>query len=57
MEQIHRNVRLLGERALTGPLVRKDVDTLKKNLEALSGDSYMNIYRAFAEAHLKGVEL
>lgn len=37
-------------RALTGPLVRGDVDTMNKNLEALGGDPFAGIYRAFQKA-------
>ncbi|MBX3016510.1 MAG: DUF2520 domain-containing protein [Bdellovibrionaceae bacterium] len=37
-------------RARTGPLVRGDVETMNKNLEALGGDPFAGIYRAFQKA-------
>lgn len=33
--------------ALTGPLIRKDIITIKRNLEALENDSFLPIYKAF----------
>lgn len=33
--------------ALTGPLVRNDENTIKKNLFALTADSFQNIYQSF----------
>lgn len=38
------------EKALTGPLKRKDLITIKKNLSALQDDSFQKIYSAFAES-------
>jgi len=35
--------------ALTGPLVRNDVQTIERNLNSLSGDSLQGLYRAFIE--------
>lgn len=50
------NFNELQERALTGPLQRKDLITIKKNLEALSEKKQLqNIYKVFLE--LKGVQL
>lgn len=40
--------------ALSGPLARKDTQTLQKNLESLSGDPYQSIYQAFMKVTLKG---
>ena len=57
MNQIIKNVEGSPNDALTGPLVRKDLETLKKNLSALKGDSYENIYRAFTQVYLKDVSL
>jgi len=37
--------------ALTGPLVRKDVETIERNINALEGDSMQKIYRAFVACH------
>lgn len=38
--------------ALTGPIARRDLATIERNLAALSGDPYQGIYRAFVEALL-----
>ncbi|RYZ71378.1 MAG: DUF2520 domain-containing protein [Proteobacteria bacterium] len=35
--------------ALTGPLARKDLQTINKNLEALNGDAFQKIYKSFVE--------
>ena len=35
--------------ALTGPLVRNDMQTIERNLNSLSGDSLQGLYRAFIE--------
>lgn len=40
-----------GEEALTGPLVRGDVTTIEKNLEALKSDPWHDVYQSFREAH------
>ena len=37
--------------ALTGPLVRKDVQTIERNLSALEGDPMQALYRAFVAYH------
>jgi predicted short-subunit dehydrogenase-like oxidoreductase (DUF2520 family) len=36
---------------LTGPLVRGDRRTLRRNLRALQGDPYQGVYRSFVQAH------
>jgi predicted short-subunit dehydrogenase-like oxidoreductase (DUF2520 family) len=43
----------LGDRAgaLTGPLARGDRATVERNLEALGGDPWAGVYRAFASCH------
>ncbi|MNS51906.1 hypothetical protein D3C72_846050 [compost metagenome] len=46
-EKILANAILLKEAALTGPLARKDVDTVAANLKALSGSEEEKIYQAF----------
>jgi predicted short-subunit dehydrogenase-like oxidoreductase (DUF2520 family) len=40
-------------RALTGPLARGDAATLEKNLAALEGDPFAEIYLAFARAYAR----
>ncbi len=37
---------------LTGPLARKDKQTIKNNLKALKNDPYQKVYQAFVDAHL-----
>lgn len=37
--------------ALTGPLVRGDLNTIEQNLLALKGNPYQDIYRTFTQAH------
>jgi hypothetical protein len=41
--------------SFTGPLVRRDLKTIKKNIASLEGDEYQAIYKSFAK--LKGIEL
>jgi hypothetical protein len=55
LERITRNLESDSRQALTGPLQRKDLETIHKNLESLKGDSFQSIYQAFAKA--MGVEL
>jgi predicted short-subunit dehydrogenase-like oxidoreductase (DUF2520 family) len=42
------NALTAGRDALTGPLSRGDVETVERDLRALEGDPYADIYRAFA---------
>lgn len=51
LEKILENTFADPSRALTGPLVRKDVATVKANLEALQNDSYHSIYEAFLKTY------
>lgn len=37
--------------ALSGPLVREDMQTIERNINALEGDSMQALYRAFVEYH------
>lgn len=51
------NVLSSGEEALTGPLVRGDVSTLKSHREALAGTPLSPIYQAFEDFfHTRGIE-
>lgn len=43
-------------KALTGPLVRRDVATISKNLEALKDDNFLPIYEAFITSWSKNNE-
>lgn len=49
VEQSVANVFADPEHALTGPLARRDTQTVKKNLQALSGDPAQKIYEAFLD--------
>lgn len=56
--QITKNLITHPDSALTGPMARKDLNTVKLNDQALNGDAFQKIYRAFVstyypEAHLK----
>lgn len=43
----------IGTSVLTGPLVRNDLGTIEKHLEALAGDPYEDVYRSFVAAYRK----
>lgn len=47
LEQTLHNIKHQPASALTGPLARGDTATLNRNLEALRGDNYRDIYQAF----------
>jgi 2-dehydropantoate 2-reductase len=49
MAQTFENLKANWVDALTGPLARKDEDTIQKNIAALEGDLYQNVYRSFAD--------
>ncbi|KHD88672.1 MAG: hypothetical protein OM95_07655 [Bdellovibrio sp. ArHS] len=51
LEKVLANTVNNPAQALTGPLVRKDIETVKANLQALSQDSYRPIYEAFLKTH------
>lgn len=53
MEQTFENLKHSWSEALTGPLARKDIATIDRNLQALEGDLYQNVYRSFAETVLQ----
>ncbi len=47
LQQLATNFVQNPEAALTGPLVRDDVQTIERNLNALAGDPLQDLYRAF----------
>lgn len=47
LQQQMQNLLTNPKQALTGPLVRGDEATLVKNMEALAGDAYQDIFRSF----------
>ena len=48
LNQISYNLRNNPQGALTGPLARKDNNTIQANLNALKNDEFLIIYQAFA---------
>ncbi len=51
LEQIFTNIKLNHLSSLTGPIARKDIATLRKNLESLSNDPYHDVYKSFVKAY------
>lgn len=49
--QIFKNIEYDLAQALTGPIARKDLKTVVRNDQALQGDAYQKIFRAFVAAH------
>ena len=49
LDQTCRNTSTTGRMALTGPLARSDMETVTRDLQALEGDPYARVYRAFTE--------
>ncbi|RYE12028.1 MAG: DUF2520 domain-containing protein, partial [Rickettsiales bacterium] len=47
LNSITNNLVLDYKNSLTGPLSRGDKNTINKNIESLSEDSYQMIYKAF----------
>lgn len=47
LQQVLKNVLSNPAKALTGPLARKDIITIKKNLQSLSGDPFVDVYKSF----------
>jgi len=50
LEQIGENLKDRSIPALTGPLARKDWETIESNLKALQGDPLQKVYYGFLEA-------
>jgi 2-dehydropantoate 2-reductase len=53
---VTENLEETGGTSLSGPLVRKDRLTVEKNLAALEGDRYRDIYQAFVNAEMGNEE-
>lgn len=51
LQQIAANILTDSQGSLTGPIARRDLETVKKNDQALAGDPYQKIYRAFLEVY------
>lgn len=52
LDQIAKNLHTDAEHALTGPIARNDLQTIAANINALSGDTFQEVYRAFVNATL-----
>ena len=50
LQQVMKNLQTMPTQALTGPLARRDRATISSNLQALSGDGFEEVYRAFVNA-------
>ena len=57
MESVFSQIKSDHKRALTGPLIRKDRQTVANNILALKGDPFEVVYRSFVEAYEKSKEL
>lgn len=53
IQQITQNFLSLKKKALTGPFIRQDIQTINKNIEALSGTQLQMIYKSFEKEFLK----
>lgn len=51
VEKVAENFVKYGGKALTGPLVRKDLRTIESNLKSLESDPFEWVYRSFLEVH------
>lgn len=51
VQKVVENTFANPDAALTGPLVRKDADTVAANLKALENDPALQIYKAFLETY------
>lgn len=51
LEKVFSNTIANPESALTGPLIRKDANTVEKNLQALEGNPLKPIYEAFVKSY------
>lgn len=49
LETVLRNTLQKPDSALTGPLARRDRGTVEKNIQALEGDKFQALYRAFVD--------
>ncbi|MGL1930430.1 MAG: DUF2520 domain-containing protein [Desulfotalea sp.] len=52
MQQTFLNLENNTQGALTGPIARRDTETIASNLQALTGDKYQTIYTAFVKSLL-----
>lgn len=55
LKQIMSNILKNPDKAITGPLVRNDTETLNRHLEALQNDDFKLIYQSFVSLFEKGL--
>lgn len=55
--QITQNLIHHPDTALTGPIARQDLPTVKANHQAFAGDSFQEIYRAFIHTYYKEAQI
>lgn len=53
LKQQTHNLLLNAESALTGPLTRGDMQTVKYNLQALQADPFQQVYQSFVQCYLQ----
>lgn len=51
LKRITQNLLSDYQNALTGPLVRNDIKTIEKNINALKDDPFQKIYKSFVECY------
>ncbi len=54
LQKVCQNLAVDWQNALSGPLGRGDKQTIAKNLEALQGDAFEDVYRSFVRSVEKG---
>jgi 2-dehydropantoate 2-reductase len=56
MRQVFENLAASGARSLTGPIQRRDLETLRKDRRALEGDRYAPIFDSFVKTFVGDLE-
>jgi hypothetical protein len=51
LQQVSENLISQNDLPLTGPLARRDTETIKNNIGALKGDAFKEVYEAFLSAY------
>jgi hypothetical protein len=57
LEQTTKNLLLQPEQALTGPLMRNDLETIEANLNALKNDPFCDVYKAMLKIFKRDYKL
>ena len=53
LQQTYENIKEDPKNAISGPLLRKDIKTIEKNLKSLENDSFKSIYAGFVRSCLE----